>query len=103
MAKVGADETVPVPIQAIRIGSVAFVGVPTEPFAQIGATVRERSPAPYTVFAGYTNGSLGYVPTPEAYEQGGYEPRATPFRAGGSDDLIEGCVSALERLWGSDS
>ena len=103
MANAGADETVSVPIQAIRIGSVGFVGVPTEPFAQIGSTVRERSPAPYTVFAGYTNGSLGYVPTPEAYEQGGYEPRATPFRAGGSDDLIEGCVSALERLWGGDS
>lgn len=99
MARAGSGETVPVHIQALRIGPVAFVGVPTEPFAQIGAAVRERSPAPHTVFAGYANGSLGYVPMPEAYEEGGYEPRATPFRAGASGDMVEACVSALERLW----
>ena len=98
-ARIGEGKTVTMGIQAIRIGNVALIGVPAEPFAQIGAAVRRRSPASHTVFAGYSNGHYGYVPTPEAYEEGGMEPRATPFRAGASDDLIEACSSALDRLW----
>jgi hypothetical protein len=40
---------------------------------EIAMEVKARSIARHTVFAGYTNGSIGYLPTPEAYEEGGYE------------------------------
>jgi neutral ceramidase len=61
-------------VWASRLGDTAIVGAPGELFGEIGAAVRAASPAPVTVFAGYCNGSLGYVATPEEYPHGGYEP-----------------------------
>ena len=61
-------------IWAARLGDTAIVGAPGEIFGAIGTAVRRRCPAPVTVFAGYSQGSLGYVATPDEYPFGGYEP-----------------------------
>jgi len=61
-------------IWAARLGDTAVVGTPGEIFGEIGAAVRAASPAPVTIFAGYSNGVLGYIATPEEYPYGGYEP-----------------------------
>jgi len=61
-------------IWAARLGDCAVVGTPGEIFGEIGAAVRAASPAPVTIFAGYSNGVLGYIATPEEYPHGGYEP-----------------------------
>ncbi len=61
-------------IWAARLGEFAIVGAPGEIFGEIGSAVRSASPASVTLFAGYCNGVLGYVATPEAYPYGGYEP-----------------------------
>ncbi len=61
-------------IWAARLGDCAVVGAPGEIFGEIGAAVRAASPAPVTIFAGYSQGVLGYVATPEEYPHGGYEP-----------------------------
>lgn len=61
-------------IWAARLGDTAVVGTPGEIFGEIGAAVREASPAATTIFAGYCGGVLGYVATPEEYPYGGYEP-----------------------------
>ena len=60
-------------VQALRIGDIALVGVAGEAFVEIGLTVKERSPFPHTIFLGYTNGCLRYIPTAAAYPAGGYE------------------------------
>ena len=61
-------------IWAARLGDCAIVGAPGEIFGEIGTAVRAASPAPVTIFAGYCQGSLGYVATPDEYPYGGYEP-----------------------------
>lgn len=61
-------------IWAARIGDCAIVGAPGEIFGAIGTAVRRASPASVTIFAGYSQGSLGYVATPDEYPFGGYEP-----------------------------
>lgn len=61
-------------IWAARVGDCAIVGAPGEIFGAIGTAVRRQSPAPVTIFAGYSQGSLGYVATPDEYPFGGYEP-----------------------------
>ncbi len=61
-------------IWAARIGDTAIVGAPGEIFGAVGTAVRRQSPAPVTIFAGYSQGSLGYVATPDEYPHGGYEP-----------------------------
>jgi neutral ceramidase len=64
---------VPAEVSAFRIGPLAAVTVPGELFCEIGMRIKAASPLPYTLIAGYTNGSVGYLPTAEAYTEGGYE------------------------------
>ena len=46
---------------------------PGETFTEYGIAVKERSPGPPTLYAGYTNEILGYLPTANEYQFGGYE------------------------------
>jgi neutral ceramidase len=63
-------------IQAVRIGPMAIVGIPGEVFVEIGRGIKEESPFAHNIVAGYTNGSFGYIPTAQAFEEGGYEPNS---------------------------
>jgi neutral ceramidase len=62
------------PVSAIRIGDGAIVTGPGEIFSEIGLAVKERSPADVTLYAGYSNGAISYMPTASEYPRGGYEP-----------------------------
>ena len=93
-------------IWVARFGDTAIVGTPGELFTEIGAEVRRRSPFATTIFAGYCQGVLGYVSTPEEYQFGGYEPTVAqrgyghpaPFSPDASRMLIEESVALLELL-----
>jgi neutral ceramidase len=61
-------------IWAGRLGDVAIVAAPAEIFTEIGYEVRRHSPFSTTIFAGYSQGVLGYVATAAEYAHGGYEP-----------------------------
>jgi hypothetical protein len=63
--KTGAP--IPADLRALRIGDVALVTVPGEIFAETGMAIKERSPFSRTLFAAYSNGSIGYVPVHEAW------------------------------------
>ncbi len=67
------DAPVECEVQAIRVGPVALLGWPGEVFCDLGMEVKQRSPFRPTHTIGYANGWIGYVPTPEAFEEGGYE------------------------------
>jgi hypothetical protein len=60
-------------IWAMRINDIGIVAVNGEPFAELGLEVKRRSPLAHTLFLGYSNGCLGYLPTPEAFAEGGME------------------------------
>jgi len=60
-------------MQAFRLGETALVSFAGELFVKIGLSIKSRSPVKNTLIAGYTNGSVGYVPQPEDYPFGGYE------------------------------
>lgn len=64
---------VPATIQALRIGDCAIAAVPGEVFSEIALAVKARSPAALTMFAGYSNGCISYLPTAAEYPFGGYE------------------------------
>ena len=94
-------------IWVARLGDCAIVGTPGELFTEIGAEVRKRSPFTTTLFAGYCQGVLGYVSTPEEYQWGGYEPTVAqrgyghpaPFAPEASRILIEESVALLNQLF----
>lgn len=60
-------------IQGMRIGSFVLVTFPGEPFAEVGLRIKKQSPFPHTFVAGYSNGSVGYAPTADAYDKEAYE------------------------------
>jgi hypothetical protein len=89
---------VAIELQAIRLGATALVGIPAEPFAEIGAQVKARSPFATTFFSGYTNGMTAYMPVPEAYDEGGYEVWMTPFAPEAATIVVEESITMLNEL-----
>ena len=61
------------PVHAVRIGDGVIVTGPGETFTEYGIAVKERSPGAPTLYVGYTNELLGYLPTANEYQYGGYE------------------------------
>jgi len=77
------------PLSSVSIGdAVRFVGIPGEPFTEIGRRIKEGSPAAMTFVSCITNGYYGYFPTANAYQEGGYEARASIFGPTVADNLI---------------
>jgi hypothetical protein len=62
-----------VPVQALRVGDTGFVGFSGEPFVELGLEVRRKSPFRQQFLIGLSNHHVGYIPTVDAHEQGGYE------------------------------
>jgi hypothetical protein len=90
-----------VELHGIRLGPVGLIGAPLEPFARIGARIREAAPLPVVQFAGYTNGWQGYVPIAEAYGDGGYETEwATPYAPSAAEALEREALALLKTLAG---
>ncbi len=94
-----ADGPMSMPVQAMRIGPAALVAIPVEAFCEIGIAVKGDSPAAQTLFSGYTNGYLGYMPMADNFEEGGYEVVTTPMAAGAAEETIEVCTDAVKALW----
>jgi hypothetical protein len=84
------------------------VGTPGELFSEIGLAVRAASPFATTLFAGYCQGILGYVATPEEHPHGGYEPAVAqrgyghpaPFAPEAAHLLVEASLGLLAELAG---
>lgn len=88
----------PIELQAFRLAGSAFVAIPGEVFVEIGLAIKRQSPHPTFVF-GIANGYIGYVPTREAYETGGYEVVSSKCQADAADVLIEKVNGITRRLF----
>lgn len=96
----GGPDFFEIPLTSFSIGkSVAFGGFPGEPFNDIGKEVKKRSPFRMTILSCLSNGSRGYFPFSDAYTTGGYESATSPFGPSVADDLIEGELKLLNRLY----
>ncbi len=66
-------ETLPIPVQAFRVGDVGVCGIPCETFVETGLELKGKSPFRPTFTHSIANGYYGYLPTPEQHQLGGYE------------------------------
>ncbi len=64
-----------IPVQALRIGDLGIVGLHGEVFAEVGLDIKARSSMGQTMVVGLANGSVGYVATDRALDEGSYETR----------------------------
>ena len=87
----------PVPVTAIQIGNLAFVGFGGEAFTAYGQLVRDIAPDKFVVCAVCANGYEGYLPTEEAFQQGGYEAKSSLFTPCLQQELVDAAKELLHR------
>jgi neutral ceramidase len=90
-----------VEVSALAVGEVAIAGFPCELFSAFGARTRASSPFADTLVAELANGWHGYVPTPEAFAHGGYEPRfgyTSRLAPGAGDAMADAAIALLRQL-----
>lgn len=68
-----APETVPLPLQVLRVGPVAIGSMPAEVFCEIGLEFKDRSAIKPAFLVSIAHGYFGYLPTPRQIDLGGYE------------------------------
>ena len=92
-------------LQAMRLGDAALIAVPAEIFVGVGSAIRDVSPFYHTLMITNANGTVGYIPTAEAFEQGRYETdRAAKhygvyrFRSDVGDALVAGARTVFDKL-----
>ena len=90
-----APALVRLPVRFVRINDTLIWSAPIEMFCELALEIRERSPFSHTFYFGYTNGWFGYLPTTKGFEEGGYEPRTSPFPARAAVDLVEAVTAFI--------
>jgi neutral ceramidase len=99
-----------VEVMAIRIGDIAFVGLPGEIFNEFGIDIKAKSPCKNTIVTGLTNDERSYFPTAVSFTQGpkgftpyitGYEttPGSTLYEIGSGEKLAESAISQLKNMF----
>lgn len=94
-------DTVPVTIQALRVGDVGIAAIPCEVFAEIGLRIKKTSPLKNTFTIELANGYNGYLPTPAQHALGGYETwraRSSYLEVGASDQILKAVGEVLKKV-----
>jgi hypothetical protein len=66
-----------VPVQALRLGELTFVGLPSEVFSAWGREVKRWSQTEWTAVASLANAWFGYIPTADQASRWAYGARPT--------------------------
>lgn len=96
-AKAGYSETTN--LVAWSFGDVAGVVSEYELFDTAGMQVKEDSPFAKTFIIGYAYPGTGsYIPTEEAFHNGGYERDSCRYVAGTSEEMVAGYLELLNQM-----
>ena len=91
-------ESFAMPINAVSLGSVAFVTIPGEGFTDIGLALKKAEGFELIIPIGLANGYEGYFPMKDSYDEGGYEARSSRFAAGVAETIIEEGKALIKAL-----
>ena len=91
-------ETYDVNLTAVKIGPVAMLGMPGEPFTDIGVEIKKAEGWDLVLPVCLTNGSIRYFPMQSAFDEGGYEARSCFFKAGVAERIIDGALELLSEI-----
>jgi len=76
-------ETAPCAVHGLRVGEAVVLGVGGEAFVEYALYAQQQARAESIMVLGYTDGSVGYLPTQAAFAEGGYEVTANRYFAVG--------------------
>ena len=86
------------PFSALKLGSIAFIGIPGEPFTEIGVAIKEIQGWSLLCPTINTNGKEGYFPSLSAFLEGGYEARTSPYTSEIANDIVACAREMLSEL-----
>lgn len=99
--------SVPMRINALRLGDLALVTYAAETFTEIGIKVKQMSPAKHTLFASVSDGCISYLHTADSHSEGGYEVDTAPLayrypgrlQAGCENIALEATGKLIQTVW----
>jgi len=91
-AEADRDEPVRIRASALAIGPLLHVGVSGELFVALGQRIRHSLGDDQTCVAALCDGTVGYIPTAEAFAEGAYEPNASVLQPGEGERLADAVV-----------
>ena len=92
-------------VQALRLNDLILVGFPGEVFADVGLRLKSETPNRAVAVVELANDNVGYIATPEAFSEGGYEVgrhlwgRVTPEAA---EILLAAARRAINEVMGDN-
>ncbi|NSW56266.1 MAG: hypothetical protein HPY44_09640 [Armatimonadetes bacterium] len=95
-----------VTLQVLRLGDLAFVGLPGEIFTDWGKEIKRWSPARFTLICELANDWFGYVPTTDQAQRGAYGAKPILSRrldADGGRQMADHIQVMLHELWDATS
>ena len=91
------EDEQPAQIQVIGIGDARVVCMPGEVFVKYALDIRKSSPYAFTMVVELANGALpGYVYTPRALEEGGYEVDTSMLHESMGERMAEKAIALLK-------
>lgn len=87
------DQPVRLRISALGLGPLLHIGVQGELFVALGQRIRASLGDDRTCVAALCDGTVGYIPTEDAFAIGGYEPNASLLRPGEGERLVDAVVA----------
>jgi len=97
-SKYAGQEAVNTEVQALCIGEMGLVSLPGEIFVEIGHAIKRDSAFRITAPLSLADDSVGYIPIPEAYDQGGYEPEWNAVSRKAAGVLTDAALEALHAI-----
>lgn len=85
-------------MKGLRLGNIALIGIPGEPFTEIGEKIKAIGGFDLIMPCALTNGYEGYFPSKAAYAEGGYEARTSEFKDTISDTVVVTAGKILKKL-----
>ena len=93
------DERNQFALQALKIGPYLLLTIPGEPMVEYGLQVeRAIGDRAIPIVIGYANGSLGYICTDKAFEEGGYEPNHSQSGPGAEKVIVRELLGLVDRV-----
>ena len=89
------EKKIPITLSALHINATSLVHFPAESFIEYQLRAQQMAPDRFVACAAYGDGGPWYIPTAEAYPQGGYEVSVAWCGPGIDDVLTQGIKAVL--------
>jgi hypothetical protein len=96
---VSREPTLEAEVQVLRLNrDTAIVLLPGEIFVELGLAIKRASPFKHTLVVELSNDNPAYIPTENAFKEGGYETVNSRIEPGGGEQLVAEALRLLKTL-----